>query len=250
MANPGEPRTAVVLLSGGLDSATTAAVALRDGFDCYALTVDYGQRHACEVDAAMDVCASLGIDQHHVVRVPALAELASSALTEASQAVPRGRTVEEVSADRYPPTYVPARNTVLLGLALATAESIGARDLFVGFSRPDAAGYPDCRPDFVRAFQTLADVATRPGLPWTVHAPLIAMSKAEVVRLGHQLGVDYARTHSCYDPSADCSPTNPEAPPWSARWRWRACGRCDACVLRRAGFEEAGVPDPTSYVPR
>lgn len=218
-----------MLLSGGLDSTTALAVARSRGFDCYALTVRYGQLHQVELEAAARVAAALGAIEHRMPVVE-LAPLARSALTTEGVAVPKDRSLAEIGAPGdVPSTYVPARNTVLLALALAWAESLGARDLFVGVNVLDASGYPDCRPAFVRAFEALANVATRSG-GFTVHAPLIELTKAEIIRLGLSLGVDYGITHSCYDPVAG-----------------RACGRCDACQLRKKGFAEAGVPDPTRY---
>jgi 7-cyano-7-deazaguanine synthase len=223
--------SAVVLLSGGLDSTTALAIARDRGFDCHALTVRYGQLHAVEIAAARRVAAALGAREHRVVELD-LAALAASALTSGAMAVPKDRPLAEIGAPGdVPATYVPARNTVLLALALAWAETLGARDLYLGVNVLDASGYPDCRPEFVRAFEALAQVATRAG-GFRVHAPLIEMSKAEIIRAGLALGVDYALTHSCYDPAPD----------------GRACGRCDACALRRKGFVEAGVPDPTAYV--
>ncbi|HWO19507.1 MAG TPA: 7-cyano-7-deazaguanine synthase QueC [Kofleriaceae bacterium] len=221
---------AVVLLSGGLDSTTALAVARARGFACHALTVRYGQLHQVELDAAARVAAALGAAQHRVVAVD-LSPIAPSALTDRTIAVPKDRGLAEIGAPGdVPATYVPARNTVLLGLALAWAEALGARDIFLGVNVLDASGYPDCRPAFVRAFEALAQVATRSG-GFAIHAPLIELTKAEIVKLGLSLGVDYAITHSCYDPT-----------PAGA-----ACGRCDACALRRKGFAEAGVPDPTRY---
>lgn len=220
---------AVVLLSGGLDSTTTLAVARSNGFDCHALTVRYGQLHQVELDAAARVAAALGAAQHRIVSVD-LSPLAASALTDPGIAVPKDRPLAEIGAPGdVPVTYVPARNTVLAALALAWAESIGARDIYLGVNVLDASGYPDCRPEFVRAFEALAQVATRTG-GFRMHAPLIELTKAEIIRLGRSLGVDYALTHSCYDPIDSA-----------------ACGRCDACTLRRKGFAEAGVPDPTRY---
>jgi 7-cyano-7-deazaguanine synthase len=220
---------AVVLLSGGLDSTTTLAVARSQGFSCHALTVRYGQLHEIELQAAARVATALGAAEHRVVDVD-LSSLAASALTRRDVAVPKDRPLAEIGAPGdVPTTYVPARNTVLLALALAWAESLGARDLFVGVNVLDASGYPDCRPQFVRAFEALAQVATRAG-GFHVHAPLIELTKAEIIRLGTSLGVDYSLTHSCYDPVGGL-----------------ACGRCDACALRRKGFVEAGVPDPTRY---
>jgi 7-cyano-7-deazaguanine synthase len=221
---------AVILLSGGLDSTTALAVALSRGFDCYALTVKYGQLHAIELEAARRVAAALGVRDHRIVAID-LSPLAVSALTRADVPVPKDRSLAEIGTPGdVPATYVPARNTVLLALALAWAESIGARDLFLGVNVLDASGYPDCRPAFVHAFEALAQVATRAG-GFRVHAPLIDLAKAEIIQLGEKLGVDYALTHSCYDPAPDGG----------------ACGRCDACALRRKGFAEAGVPDPTRY---
>jgi len=220
---------AVVLLSGGLDSTTALAVARDAGFTCHALTVRYGQLHEVELAAARRVAAALGVTDHRVVEVD-LSPLASSALTTRGIAVPKDRSLAEIGAPGdVPSTYVPARNTVLLALALAWAETLGAHDLFVGVNVLDASGYPDCRPEFVRAFEALAQVATRSG-GFKVHAPLIELTKAGIIQLGTRLGIDYAITHSCYDPIGDA-----------------ACGRCDACALRKKGFAEAGVPDPTRY---
>jgi 7-cyano-7-deazaguanine synthase len=220
----------IVLLSGGLDSTTALAVARSQGFACHALTVRYGQLHEVELAAAERVAAALGA-HHRVVSVD-LGPLATSALTTPAIAVPKDRSIAEIGAPGdVPATYVPARNTVLLSLALAWAESIGARDIFVGVNVLDASGYPDCRPEFVRAFEALAQVATRIG-GFRIHAPLIELTKAQIIALGMTLGVDYALTHSCYDPEDGA-----------------ACGRCDACILRRKGFIEAGVADPTRYAP-
>jgi 7-cyano-7-deazaguanine synthase len=223
------PKKAVVLLSGGLDSTTALAVARSQGFDCYALKVKYGQLHQLELDAARAVAVRAGVADHRVIEID-LAQLAASALTTPGVAVPKDRSLDEIGAPGdVPVTYVPARNTVLLALALAWAESLGARDLFVGVNVLDASGYPDCRPEFIRAFEALAQVATRSG-GFTIHAPLIELTKAQIIGLGATLGVDYSITHSCYDPVNGA-----------------ACGRCDACQLRKKGFAEAGVPDPTRY---
>ncbi len=222
---------AVVLLSGGLDSTTALAIARSQGYSCHALTVRYGQLHAVELDAARRVAAALGAAEHQVLALD-LAPLARSALTAADVAVPKDRSLAEIGAPGdVPSTYVPARNTVLLSLALAWAETLGARDIFRGVNVLDASGYPDCRPEFVRAFEALAQVATRSG-GFRIHAPLIAMTKAEIIAAGVALGVDYGMTHSCYDPVGDAS-----------------CGRCDACALRRKGFADAGITDPTHYAP-
>ncbi|MFO0846754.1 MAG: 7-cyano-7-deazaguanine synthase QueC [Gemmataceae bacterium] len=227
-------KRAVVLLSGGLDSATALAVARRDGFACFALTVAYGQRHQAELDASRRVAAALGAAEHKVMQLD-LRSFGGSALT-GDLAVPHGRSEAEM-ASSIPVTYVPARNTVFLALALAHAEVVGAFDIFLGVNAVDYSGYPDCRPEFVRAFEALANLATKAGVEggrFRIHAPLIDLSKADIVRQGVALGVDYGLTHSCYDPS-------PEG---------LACGDCDSCALRRAGFAAAGVPDPTRYAPR
>jgi 7-cyano-7-deazaguanine synthase len=224
-------RKAVLLLSGGLDSSTVLAMARARGFDPVCLCVDYGQRHAVELDRARGVAASMGVRDVRVVKLD-LRAIGGSALT-ADIAVPKDRSAGEMSAG-IPVTYVPARNTVLLALALGLAESIGATDIFIGVNAVDYSGYPDCRPEFIRAFESLAALATKAGVEgarFQVHAPLSGMTKAEIIREGARLGVDYALTHSCYDPDEE----------------GRACGRCDSCVLRRRGFEQAGVPDPTVY---
>lgn len=219
----------MILLSGGLDSSTALAVARAEGFECYALTVKYGQLHDVELHAAARVAKALGAAEHRVLALD-LAPLAASALTTKGAVVPKDRSLAEIGAPGdVPSTYVPARNTVLLSLALAWAETLGAKDLYVGVNVLDASGYPDCRPAFVHAFEALAQVATREG-GFRVRAPLIELTKAEIIKLGAKLGVDYGITHSCYDPIGD-----------------GACGRCDACQLRRKGFSEAGVPDPTHY---
>jgi 7-cyano-7-deazaguanine synthase len=222
---------AVVLLSGGLDSTTTAAIARAEGFAVSALTVAYGQRHDVELAAARRVARALGVkDQDHRVVAVDLALFGASALTDPAIAVPVDRSPAEIgAAGDVPVTYVPARNTVLCALALAFAESIGARDIFLGVNVLDASGYPDCRPEFVAAFEALANVATRAG-GFRLHAPLIDLDKAGIIRRGLALGVDYSLTHSCYAPVGEL-----------------ACGRCDACFLRRKGFAEANVADPTKY---
>lgn len=217
---------AVVLLSGGLDSYTAAAVARRDGFDLYALTVRYGQRHVQELESARRVAASLGVQRHLEIDVE-LSRMGGSALTDAID-VPKDQPIDPAV---IPVTYVPARNTVFLSLALGWAEVVGATDLVIGVNALDYSGYPDCRPEFITAFETLARVATKAGVEGTtfrVHTPLIALSKAGIIRLGLSLGLDYGLTHSCYDPLPDGGP----------------CGRCDSCRLRAAGFAEAGAADP------
>ncbi len=217
---------AVVLLSGGLDSYTAAAMARAQGLGLFALTVRYGQRHAVELDAARTVARRLGIARHVVLDVD-LSAFGGSSLTSTAP-VPKDRTV---TPDEIPSTYVPARNTVFLALALAWAEVLGARDIVIGVNALDYSGYPDCRPEFVQAFEYLASLATAEGLKgerFRVHAPLQHMTKGEIIRRGLELGLDYGVTHSCYDPGDDGAP----------------CGRCDSCLLRAAGFKEAGVDDP------
>jgi 7-cyano-7-deazaguanine synthase len=218
---------AVVLLSGGLDSATALAIARERGFACHALSVDYGQRHAAELEAARRVARAGGACEHRVMRVD-LAGIGGSALTDPAIAVPESPGIG------IPITYVPARNTIMLSLALAWAEVLGARDVYIGVNVLDSSGYPDCRPEFISAFDALAALATKAGVegsPCRVQTPLIALTKAEIIREGMRLGVDYGQTVSCYQADAD----------------GRACGRCDACRLRSAGFAAAGVPDPTRY---
>jgi len=217
---------AVVLLSGGLDSYTAAAMAKADGFSLNALTIHYGQRHAREVQSAREVARALGVDEHKELTVD-LRPIGGSSLTSEIE-VPRDR---DLDATDIPSTYVPARNTIFLSLALGWAEVLGAHDLVVGVNALDYSGYPDCRPEFVRAFEGLANVATRAGVDGTrfrVHTPLIQLSKADIIRRGIQLGLDYGLTHSCYDPGPSGRP----------------CGHCDSCVLRAKGFAEAGVADP------
>jgi 7-cyano-7-deazaguanine synthase len=228
-------RRAVVLLSGGLDSATVLAMVRRDGFEPWCLSFRYGQRHAIELDAAEDVARALGA-ACHVVQPIDLRAFGGSALT-ADIDVPKGRD-EAAMASGIPVTYVPARNTVFLALALAWAEVVATGDIFIGVNARDYSGYPDCRPEYIQAFETMANLATRGAvegtLPVRIHTPLIAMTKAEIIRTGTALGVDYALTRSCYDPDP----------------AGHACGACDSCALRRKGFAEAGVPDPTVYQQR
>src|SRR5262245_1379122 len=223
---------AVVLLSGGLDSTTTLAVAKAQGFEVYALSVDYGQRHRVELERADRLAKTLGAIEHRTVRLD-LRAIGGSALTGAID-VPKGRSTDDMSHG-IPVTYVPARNTLLLGLALGYAETVGAFDLFIGANVLDYSGYPDCRPEFLSAFERLANLATKAGVEgadrFRVHAPLLKLTKAEIIREGTRLGVDYSRTLSCYDPGD----------------HGRACGSCDSCLLRKKGFEEAGVKDPTVY---
>ena len=224
-------KRAVVLLSGGLDSAIALAWARARGWECHALTVDYGQRHRIELEAARRVARALGAASHRVVAAD-LRAIGGSALTDAIE-VPRDHDPAAISHG-IPVTYVPARNTVFLGLALGLAETLGARDLVAGMNALDYSGYPDCRPEFVRAFESLARLATKAGVEgggFEVHTPLMSLDKAGIVRLGASLGVDFGLTHSCYDPAADGA----------------ACGRCDACALRLKGFREAGLADPARY---
>jgi len=221
------PKRAIVLLSGGLDSSTVLALARARGFECYALSVHYGQRHSAELTAARQIAASLGAREHRVMGVD-LAGVGGSALTDPGIAVP------ESPGSGIPVTYVPARNTLLLSLALGWAEITGAADIFVGVNAVDYSGYPDCRPAFIDAFERLARVATKAGVEGThfkIHAPLIDMSKSDIIRAGTQLGVDFSMTVSCYQADSDGA----------------ACGKCDSCRLRAAGFAAAGIADPTRY---
>lgn len=230
------PAKAVVLLSGGLDSATTAAIAAREGFEIYALSVDYGQRHRFELDAAQRVAEALGVIEHRTIAV-GIGALGGSALT-GDIAVPQGRSDEEI-AEGIPVTYVPARNTIFLSLALGYAEVIGAADLWIGVNAVDYSGYPDCRGEFIDAFSTLANLATKAGVEaaaegrrrFQIHTPLINLTKAEIISRGVALGVDYSLTHTCYAPN-DLGVS---------------CGACDACVLRKKGFAAAGLVDPIAY---
>lgn len=223
---------AVVLLSGGLDSATVLAIARARGLDCHALTVDYGQRHRVELDAAREVAMQVGAVSHRVVAVD-LRALGGSALTDDID-VPHPESDDSIG-QQIPVTYVPARNTVLLAIALAWAEVLEVTDIFIGANVRDYSGYPDCRPEFLRAFEKLANLGTRAGTEeerrFHVHAPLVDKAKADIIRLGIELGVNFALTHSCYDPTVE----------------GLACGICDACILRRKGFQEAGMEDPTEY---
>ena len=225
-------KPAVCLLSGGLDSSTCLAIARHEGFECYALSFDYGQRHRVELASASRVAAALGAARHVTIGVD-LRAFGGSALT-ADIDVPKDRTGHEMSQG-IPVTYVPARNTVFLSIALAWAETLGAADIFIGVNAIDYSGYPDCRPEFIHAFEQLADLATKAGVEGRtrvrVHTPLIAMTKADIVRTAASLGLDFRLTHSCYDPDSDGRP----------------CGLCDSCILRKKGFAEAGLPDPLDY---
>ncbi len=224
---------AICLLSGGLDSSTCLAVARSRQFSCYTLSFDYGQRHRIELDAARRIAASLGADEHRVVPID-LRAFGGSALTS-EIAVPKGRDAGEM-AHGIPITYVPARNTIFLSFALAWAEVLGASDIFLGVNAIDYSGYPDCRPEFIAAFEFMANLATKAGVEGTtkikVHTPLIELSKADIVKLGAGLGVDFSLTHSCYDPDS----------------AGRSCGECDSCILRKKGFAESGLVDPLEYL--
>ena len=225
-------RPAVVLLSGGLDSATTLAIARAQGFETFALSFTYGQRHAVEIASARLVAEALGAAEHKIVDID-LRQFGGSALT-ADIAVPKGRSTAEMDSE-IPITYVPARNTVFLSFALAFAEVIGTGDIFIGVNAVDYSGYPDCRPEYIAAYQAMANLALKSAVegtsPVRVHAPLIDLTKAEIISKGTELGVDYRLTVSCYDPAVDGG----------------ACGACDSCTLRRDGFREAGIDDPTLY---
>lgn len=232
MRSANSEKIAVVLLSGGLDSATTLAIARREGFACHAISFDYGQRHRFELEAARRVAAAMGAAAHRVIKIDLSASggFGHSALTD-DIAVPKDRA----DAAEIPVTYVPARNTIFLSIALGYAEVVGAFDLFIGVNAIDYSGYPDCRPAFIKAFEEMANLATAAAVEgrgcFRVHTPLIAMTKAQIIRKGLELGVDYALTHSCYDPAIDGS----------------ACGRCDSCRLRLAGFAAMGAKDPGKY---
>lgn len=233
MANTKHPSLpkAVILLSGGLDSSTTLAIAVSQGFEPYALTFRYGLRHEFEIAAARRVARALGVRQHRIIRIN-LRTIGGSALT-GKEAIPKDRPLDAPTG--IPPTYVPARNTIFLSFALAWAEVLGAYDIFIGVNAVDSSGYPDCRPEFIAAFEKMANLATKAAVEghrtFTIRAPLLHLSKADIIRTGMRLGVDYALTHSCYDPDGAGNP----------------CGHCDACRLRLKGFREAGIPDPLSY---
>lgn len=230
------PKRAVCLLSGGLDSATTLAVALSEGYDCYALSFDYGQRHRVELEAAARIAEALGAREHKTAKID-LRLFGGSALT-ADIDVPKHDRVEDLASGGVPLTYVPARNTIFLSFALAWAEVLGAADIFLGVNAVDYSGYPDCRPEYIAAFEAMGNLATKAGTEGTVrlsiHTPLITLSKSDIVRRASALGVDFRLTHSCYDPDAEGHP----------------CGRCDSCLLRLKGFAEAGIVDPLPYAHR
>lgn len=220
-------KPAVVLVSGGLDSATTLAIARKSGFECYALSVDYGQRHRIELQSAEYVAAMLGAREHKIIRLD-LTAFGGSALTDKEISVPTSPSAG------IPSTYVPARNTIMLSLALAWSEVLGSSNIFIGANAIDYSGYPDCRPEYLRAYETMANLATKSGVEGKrlqIHAPLVNLSKAEIIRRGVEAGVDFSKTISCYQPSSS----------------GLACGQCDSCRIRRKGFEEAGIADPTQY---
>ncbi len=222
-------KRAVVLASGGLDSTTTMAIAKHDGYDIFALSFNYGQRHKVELEAAKTVADCFGAKKHLTLRLD-LGAIGGSALTD-DISVPHGRGLEEISSGGIPITYVPARNTIFLSYALAWAEVLDAADIFIGVNAVDFSGYPDCRPEFIQAFERMANLATKAGVEGkgiTIQTPIIHMTKAEIIKKGVSLGVDYSMTHSCYDPAEDGRP----------------CGKCDSCLLRKKGFEEAGLSDP------
>jgi len=226
-------KKAIALLSGGLDSATTLAVAKNQGFDCYALTFRYGQRHSIEIKSAKRIADAIGVIEHRILDID-LAAFAGSALTDRSLDVPKGRNIISRGTD-IPVTYVPARNTIFLSFALAWAETLGIFDIFIGVNAIDYSGYPDCRAEFIKAFQKLANLATAAGVEgkgkYKIHTPIIKMTKAEIIKTGAKLNLDYSLTHSCYDPDE----------------KGRACGRCDSCRLRLKGFADAGLKDPVEY---
>lgn len=228
------PKKAVVLLSGGLDSTTTLAIACNEGYDTYCLSFRYGQRHAVELQCAKNIAKALGARQHIIVDID-LRTFGASALTETDIEVPKDRSDSEMETG-IPITYVPARNTIFLSYALAYAEVLVADTIFIGANAIDYSGYPDCRPEYIEAYQTMANLATQAGVEGKtklrIRAPLIDKTKAEIIRIGASLGVDYSLTLSCYDPDTEGS----------------ACGRCDSCLLRKRGFKEAGIPDPTHYI--
>ena len=222
-------KKAVILLSGGIDSATAAAIAIEQGFDLHALVFSYGQRHGIEIESAKSLARFFGITDCRITEIPA--EIFRSALTDKDRAVPKNR---KSSGRGIPDTYVPGRNIIFLSYALAYAESIGASCIFIGATAVDYSGYPDCRPEFFKAFQLMADIGTKSGVGGkkiSIETPLIGLSKARIIQKGSSLGVDYSLTHSCYDPGPD----------------GRACGSCDSCLIRKKGFNDAGVPDPTRY---
>lgn len=230
LQNAGTMKKAVLLLSGGIDSATCGIIAKESGFSLHALSFSYGQRHSVELQSARNVAQLLQAEEHKVIQID-LTAFGGSALTSDIE-VPKGRSVE--TEEEIPSTYVPARNTIFLSFALAWAEVLDATDIFIGVTAVDYSGYPDCRPEFIQAYENMANLATRAGVEgnrYQIHTPLISLSKAEIIRKGLELGMDYGITHSCYDPRSE----------------GRACGECDSCLIRKKGFEDAGAADPTRY---
>lgn len=228
-------KKAVILLSGGLDSATVAAIADSEGYSLYALSFEYGQKHRVELDAAKKIAELYRAEEHVIIPLNPIVFKSSSLSSLSVSSVPKDRIVEDEK--NIPTTYVPARNILFLSYALSFAETVGSCDIFIGVNALDYSGYPDCRPEFIDAFQKIADIGTKTGVENNrilIHAPLIQMTKSEIIRKGVSLGIDYSLTHSCYDPSEDGG----------------ACGRCDSCLLRKKGFKEAGIPDPTRYAGR
>lgn len=227
-------KRAVILLSGGLDSATTLAIARDSGFACHCLTFRYGQRHDIEIASAKQVAAAAGASRHRIIDID-LAAFGGSALTDSALEVPKNR--ENITENDIPITYVPARNTIFLSYALAWAEVLGSFDIFIGVNATDYSGYPDCRPEFIEAFEKMANLATAAAVQdknkYTIHTPIIEMTKAQIIQTGTKLGVDYALTHSCYDPVNE-----------------KPCGKCDSCILRLKGFEQANLTDPVEYADR
>ncbi|MBN1817631.1 MAG: 7-cyano-7-deazaguanine synthase QueC [Sedimentisphaerales bacterium] len=225
-------KTAIVLLSGGLDSATTLAIARNQGFSCFAMSFQYGQRHSVELQAAQSIARSSGVMEHRIVEID-LASFGGSALTDSSIDVPKDR--RQITSGPIPETYVPARNTIFLSYALAWAEVLGVFDIFIGINATDYSGYPDCRGEFIQAFEKMANLATAAAVQgrgqFRIHTPILMMAKSQIIQTGIRLGVDYSLTHSCYDPDS----------------QGRACGHCDSCRLRKKGFTESGVTDPTRY---
>jgi 7-cyano-7-deazaguanine synthase len=228
-----ESKKAVVLSSGGVDSTTLMAIAKEEGYEIFSLSFNYGQRHSCELDAAKKVARILGVQEHRIIDID-LGKIGGSALTDEID-VPKARSESEMKKE-IPVTYVPARNTIFLSCALAWAEVLGASDIYIGVNAIDYSGYPDCRPEYIKAFENMANLAIKAAVEGNmkihIRTPLIQMSKAEIIRRGMELGVDYRLTHSCYDPSPD----------------GKACGQCDSCLIRKKGFREAGVTDPAEYV--
>jgi 7-cyano-7-deazaguanine synthase len=229
---PVKNKKAVVLLSGGIDSATTAAYAIKEGFDIYALTFSYGQKHGIEIRSARKLCGYLGAKDHYVIGIPSEIFSSSSLLKDSKSGIPKSRDIS--SADGIPSTYVPGRNILFLSYGLSYAESVGSRDIFIGANAVDYSGYPDCRPEFINAFEEMANIGTKAGIMgdrFNIRAPLIRLKKSEIIRLGISLGMDYSLTHSCYDPDN----------------YGISCGECDSCLIRKKGFREAGIIDPAKY---